>query len=104
MKQVDLDGTFTYSDVVAVHRDLLQPGVHAWPNPVADALSFSVEADATPKAVKVMDAAGRTVMEKSITSWDGTVTLDLAKVQAGALFLIVTMDDGSVVQQRLLKL
>jgi len=51
-----------------------------------------------------MDAAGRMVLERSITDWEGTVTLDLASVQAGALFLTVTMNDGSVVQQRLLKL
>lgn len=75
-----------------------------WPIPVADALSFSVEASTTPETVRVMDAAGRMVLERSITNWEGTVTLDLAKVQAGALFLTVTMNDGSVVQQRLLKL
>lgn len=104
LKQVDLDGTFTYSDVVAVRRELLQAGVHAWPNPVTNVLSFSVEANTEPASVKVMDAAGRVVLERSITDQTGTMTLDLVDVQAGALFLTVTMKDGSVVQQRLLKL
>lgn len=104
LKQVDYDGQYSYSDVVAVQRDAEDRKLQLWPNPVVDQLTVRVPGTSTPNAVMVHDAAGRLVLERDLSQLTGTVDLDMNGTPAGILFVTVFMADGQVLQERIVKL
>ena len=66
IKQVDRDGSFTYSKVIAVKKTATKEfNVQLYPNPVRDVLKVEVEIgeDGTLK-VEVIDASGKQVMSQ----------------------------------------
>ncbi|MCB9164979.1 MAG: T9SS type A sorting domain-containing protein [Flavobacteriales bacterium] len=101
LQQVDLDGTFTYGPVVAVTRMSASSELHLWPNPADDEVNISVPGDLV--SVRVHDAAGRMVFERTMGSGSGVINVDLRSVPSGVLLLTVITTDGTIRQQRILR-
>ncbi len=69
LKQVDLDGAFTYSHIVAIRVNKANvTNVNTYPNPAIDdvVIEFTIEKDA-PVTMDIWDAAGQLVMTKAIS-------------------------------------
>ena len=103
LKQVDFDGTATYSQVVPVVRDNMNTVLHIWPNPVVGMVNFTLVDGRTAISVQVHDAAGRLLVDQNSGTAEGNDHIDLANVPTGILFLSVRLDDGSVHQLRIVK-
>jgi hypothetical protein len=92
LKQVDWDGTFTYSPIQEVRfNEKGQFEVH--PNPVQDGISriqFPTDVDPEDAVTgKLLDASGRVIWEKQFRDQD---FLDLAKLPQGSYFLQIVQE------------
>jgi hypothetical protein len=92
LKQVDWDGTFTYSPIQEVRfNEKGQFEVH--PNPVQDGISrIQFPTDVDPEEAvtgKLLDASGRLIWEKQLRNQD---FLDLAKLPQGSYFLQIVQE------------
>jgi hypothetical protein len=91
LRQLDTDGTFTYSDLVLARTQDAGGGLTAWPNPTNGVLF--VRAGSAASQATLHDATGRVVRAFSLT--EGVGETDLAGLAGGVYFLRV----GSLVQR-----
>jgi hypothetical protein len=95
LKQTDLDGKFTYSDEVKVYFSNVNASMLIYPNPTnrsnTKALFKGVEGNVY---IKLMDAAGRLVINNTIVSnfEEQTVELPTASLKPGIYFLNVVSE------------
>ena len=87
LKQVDFDGLYTYSNIVAVERENSKLAITAFPNPFSNSLAVSFDADVSIKvvAVQIFDELGRVVYLKNIELDQGvnSFNLDLQHLSDG---------------------
>ena len=108
LKQVDVNGKFTYHPVVTLAGDDSQItlAVNAYPNPFNQALSFNVTAaEAGDLTIRVVDIQGRLVSEQitPINAGLSTVALQDAEIlSAGAYFVELRLNDF-ILRQKLVK-
>jgi hypothetical protein len=93
LKQVDNDGSFTYSRMIAI-ESLETKEVKYFPNPVQSLLSIELpDNDMKQCNVKVFNSAGQCVLvQEKVEFSNGKTSLDLAKLPAG-VYQIVVADD-----------
>ena len=79
LKQVDFDGTTSYSDIVSV--EMKNEKLEVFPNPVAGTLNLRMS-DFTTREVEfqIVDLMGKTMLAGATEINDGIVTLPLAEV------------------------
>lgn len=95
LRQVDLDGTFTFSEVRVI--DMLRPsdGLLAVPNPGSGQVDIRLT-DAGPVAfLSVLDATGREVMRTSVTS--DHIRFDGSNLASGSYVLRAISSGGQVI-------
>lgn len=95
LRQMDVDGTHTYSDVITAHyaKGISKLSIH--PNPAQDRIFL--EYDGTwhgPAEIIVMDAAGRRVEQFKVQLQDGTSTIGLQVFDLEAGCYVVKMLHG----------
>jgi hypothetical protein len=97
LRQVDLDGTVKYSDVIKVHFDLNQ--VQVYPSPTNGELFVKYVGELTGAAsIKVMDLSGRLMLNKEhhFTSSNETLSLDLTGFADGMYIIQVNKPNGTL--------
>lgn len=98
LKQVDTDGTFTYSDVRKVTFAAGKNKVIIFPNPTEGIAT--IQAGTPIRTVSINDAAGKTVTAQWQT--DGNLgTINLRNLPAGLYFVTVTAENGTTEVLRL---
>jgi len=90
LKQIDIDGSFKYSKVEAVNFERPKQVV-IFPNPVSDRLFISMPDRSNFNSVRIMDASGKLVLQKDITS--SAVELDVRALPKGWYVIQLTGDD-----------
>lgn len=97
LKQVDVDGTVTYSDLVAVQFDAygVRSSMLVYPNPSNGVLNVKPISADGPFSIEVMDATGRIALRREV--WDGgsLISLDAAELPEGRYAVVIT-DAGGV--------
>ncbi|MBL7705324.1 MAG: T9SS type A sorting domain-containing protein [Taibaiella sp.] len=98
LKQVDFDGTASYSDVSTLD---LETGslIHIHPNPVTT--SFNIEGLSAGTKIQVTDVNGSTIKEVSAVL--PTLQIDLSDQPAGIYFLNITDTNGALTRHKVLK-
>ncbi len=75
LKQMDVDGAFTYSSVVSINIDRVVDGLKVFPNPVADVLNiYDGGRDADWDHMAIYDAFGRKINPTIISNTQILVT------------------------------
>ena len=96
LKQVDHDGVFTWSDVVAVKGTEARQAVVLFPNPATG--SFTIEGVGSEVVgVDLLDAAGR-----SVKHWRTAGVCGIADVPPGAYMVSIEQADGDRIVERLI--
>lgn len=104
LKMVDMDGSYTYSNVVVINFNNKVEPIHAiLPNPFENNLNITVDMSNITSAaqVKVIDLEGRVVVERNISA-SGMQTITLDEVSAlvpGVYHLVFTAGDESYVRK-----
>lgn len=106
LKMVDLDGTFTFSNIVELTNGTLSnQELSVYPVPTVDQVTVSFEALAEGQAqILLTDLTGRTVSEQkvSVAAGQNAQTLDLQQHAAG-IYLVRVNVDGNQMVRRVIK-
>lgn len=92
LKQVDIDGMFTYSDVVAVNCLKNNKELVIYPNPVHSSFSLTFfENDKGPVWISIVDYTGRPVRKENLIASKGynTLQIPVEDLSSGVYYLEV---------------
>jgi len=96
LKQIDMDGAFTYSKLVAVTlKELITP-MALYPNPAADFINVSLgsSADNNEILVQVLDLKGQVMYQQlhQFVNKNKELNIALTNLPTGSYYLVVTKD------------
>ncbi|MFD2785137.1 beta strand repeat-containing protein [Hymenobacter rubripertinctus] len=95
LKQVDLDGTFSYSSVVTISF-LKASELTMYPNPVEDQLTISLAGATEGMQVTVTDMMGRVITTQALAA---NGTLDMASLKTGTYLVTVGQGEAKVTRR-----
>ncbi|WP_165917312.1 hypothetical protein, partial [Flaviaesturariibacter aridisoli] len=107
LKQLDINGSFTYSPVVTLNLGSqgIDPGVTLLSNPVKSQLRLQVRTAAATKAsLYLTDGNGRVVFrqERELPAGTTALSVDLPSFLAGGIYHLVTQFDGNQYNNKVL--
>lgn len=100
LRQVDFDGSFTYSNTIAIEVEGDLGTQVIYPNPTNGLVSYQfTTSQATTRYVQVLDILGKEVQNFSIEAQAGinTTNIDLSDYPGGTYLIMVSQGDGQVV-------
>lgn len=100
LKQTDIDGTFSFSDIRMVTLDGSESEVTAYPNPVTDgkiSIDFHTALE-SPTRVTVYDTMGKIVLQDVVAEGISTYSMDLTNTPTG-VYVIKGINAKSAFQQ-----
>jgi len=100
IKQVDLDGTWSYSKIVEVRRGEVK-AITLYPNPATDLIH--IEGGQSSQAVVIYDATGRRVVQHTVVGTDIT-TLNISALPNGVYLYTIVEGDSNVTTGKLIKI
>lgn len=104
LKQVDYDGTYTYSEIQSVAFKEFNNGIRIAPNPFKDELNINLTSDFQEDTnFKVYDLLGQVVYNGVIEREQLNVSLNLADFKAG-VYIVRIGDGADAVVERITKL
>jgi hypothetical protein len=98
LKQIDIDGAYSYSKVVALSFDEsnMEWEIWAYPNPANEYLHLQLSNALTSKmAVTVYNSVGQKVIEQEIKSRDLTTSLPIQHLENGVYIVHCSTQDFS---------
>ncbi len=101
LKQVDENGAFTYSKVIAVSwKEVDSSGISVFPNP-ARALLFIkfAELQEEPMTVQILNTNGQLLSQFALPSMDDMIPLQVAHLPGGVYFLRLEMNENVEVRR-----
>lgn len=93
LKMVDIDGKFTYSDIVRVTLPSIKSTITISPNPASKQLTVKVTTSAAVSALwTIVDVTGRVLMNNAaeLNKGENAVTINISALAAGAYYLKIT--------------
>jgi len=99
LKMIDLDGKFSYSNIILVRKDQTIVGLSISPNPASSSSTATVRFQATAKGVvdlKIVDMAGRVMLQQQNNVTEGVNSVSISKLgrlQPGVY--VVQVNDGT---------
>ncbi len=88
LKAVDINGSFSYSDIVSVSLPKKEQMI-AYPNPANSSITIHLNAIQTTTTIQVIDPLGKTILQKVIPVNNGSVVLPVNNITNGTYFLKV---------------
>ncbi|SDG89752.1 Por secretion system C-terminal sorting domain-containing protein [Dyadobacter soli] len=98
LKQVDFDGKYAYSGIVAVTVDQRNQ-ISLFPNPVEDQLSVNGPATLEPLNLRILDVTGKIQFQKKSFHGGSPRTLDVKRLAPGIYLLEVDGKGGKQVRK-----
>jgi len=107
LKQVDIDGRFSYTDVVAINCKT-ETGLDVYPNPANNAITYQFNQSLDGKAIiSIVDIAGRQVYSEQVDALKGMnqVTTNISQLASGVYYLRISKADsnGEMLQTKFFK-
>lgn len=100
LKQVDLDGQFSYSNVIAVRRGVeVVSRLIAYPNPVTDELYLQLTPNQTDSEVSIYDLSGRRLVQQ----FGRAQSVEVKSLVLGSYLVEVRTPEGEMLRQRFIK-
>jgi len=100
LKQVDIDGNFTYSNVVSINFEGTAAAFKIFPNPAIDHVYISLPSSSATSFINVYDLSGKKLLVQQVSGNTVSQSLDVSTLAAG--IYQVTLIQGA--QQQTLKL
>jgi hypothetical protein len=103
LKQIDKNGRFTYSNIIAVNPSNNNiNSVKAYPNPVTNHLNLLIHATRNNKAaLMITDITGRIVLHQQLEVIKGNQNklVDVSQLTAGSYYLTVLLNNEKITQK-----
>lgn len=99
LKQTDIDGRYTYSNIVTLAIDNKKSFVMLYPNPVKNKINLTINVPQKEKMQwQLVDNAGRTIKQGmyDLSAGSTAVTIDIPNLSSGIYFMRL---NGSTLQQ-----
>jgi uncharacterized repeat protein (TIGR03803 family) len=100
LKQVDADERFSYSKIVSVSFSSLDR-ITISPNPVPGRLNLQLPANNRYSLIRITDASGKLVMQKTITPASANISMDVHQLAKG--WYVLTLNGGEAVRKVFVK-
>lgn len=99
LKQVDVDGKFTYSAIVLVKLTAeKKPVIIIYPNPFTSSVTVSLtQNQSSGWQVNVYSTTGQLVLHKELSGGQNQVNLNMAKISAGVYQVVVKDEKGEII-------
>jgi Secretion system C-terminal sorting domain len=104
IKQVDLDGKTSYSEIGTVMLKNDKQSFTVWPNPVTEQIRISINSGGSNNVhanAQIFDLSGRMFVDKQVEG--NTSTINVKDLPAGTYLIKVRSDDGTVYNQKIVK-
>jgi Secretion system C-terminal sorting domain len=103
LKSVDLDGTFEYSRIIALRRELSEVlKLKVFPNPVANYVTVSYPTVGEGSVLRVFDVLGREILKKELAVGSNQFGFDSSSFINGT-YVISVSTQNKVITSRLIK-
>ena len=103
LKQVDEDGTFTYSAVVPVTRTVGRDIAKVYPTITSELLNIAWEGQSMLQQVLVVDAKGKQVMQQNMSDNAGQQVVDVSRLRSGMYVLVLLDEKGQRITSRFVR-
>lgn len=106
LRMVDIDGSYSYSSVVLLRKELAQVSISLYPNPVQDVLQIQLStAYAARYQLQIMDLQGRLLAQRQQTVAPGTTSLSMPMqgLPQGMYILKLLSSDGQLRDYKIVK-
>jgi uncharacterized repeat protein (TIGR01451 family) len=100
LKQVDIDGTFYFSEVRSVQFATTAMNIRIYPNPASEVVFVEVTDPSKVKAVRMSDFSGREVYRSKELSAEG---IDMGRMAQGTYLLQIEQLDGTISNFKVVK-
>lgn len=87
IKQVDIDGRYTYSSIVEINIASASAAIRLQTNPVRDAVTLSNPGLQMITRLQILDLSGRVILDRAPNSNNGQITVDIHGIQRGYYLL-----------------
>ncbi|MBC7937914.1 MAG: choice-of-anchor D domain-containing protein [Rhizobacter sp.] len=102
LKQTDIGGIFTYSDIVAINRNNAQISMTVFPNPVTDIVNVVFAPSEQPRKLLITDSKGAVVKMITVPARSTTIQTNMGAFAKG-LYSISLTDGKNRLVQRVMK-
>lgn len=105
IRQVDVDGSFSFSPIVSLEFDRATGGWSIFPNPASTQVQINARIDARQVQVELLDAAGMRVMRQQVGSVQRgqVIQLSTAKLARGMYTVRIVSETGVVTEKLMLQ-
>ncbi len=94
LKMIDIDGKFTYSNVISVKWAGVNPAIKVFPNPVSNILNVLLPSAGKAYA-KIYDVSGKIVDQREMMTNGNTSRLDISQLTHGMYYLRITTNGNT---------
>src|SRR5690606_10655541 len=104
LKQMDFDGSTSYSPIRAVALDAGNGTVSAYPNPFDDAVIVTLNGiEARSVQVVLMDAMGKVLQQRTEETSGNSITVDMRSVTTKGIYMLHVLDNDTKHTFKLMK-
>lgn len=93
IKQIDLDGRFSYSAIIVLQKSTLQTNIIIAPNPVQERVTIFFSRG-TNKAIQLINSNGILLLSEKITGTSNSHSLNIRHLGPGTYFLKIQTENG----------
>lgn len=103
LKMVDVDGDFTYSNIVTVNNDVTQNTFKIFPNPATNILYIQTSGENENAVIQIVDLLGRKIQEQKIVLAGNTsLSLDISNLPK-SIYTIILKTETKTERQKFVK-
>jgi hypothetical protein len=102
LKQVDFDGIYNYSDIIAVNFNSIDQKLQFYPNPTSEIINIENLNSSSNYIINIYDITGKLIISKN-TAQTNTFTLSVNELASGFYTLQVLSESQTVFVDKLIK-
>ncbi len=96
LKQIDINGSFTYSNIVKINVDDTKYQLRIYPNPTANKLMIDWNGSGKNILIKIMDSKAAVIETKNVSA-ASLVTVNVSSLTQGLYY--IELNDGEIVKR-----
>jgi len=105
LKQVDEDGSYTYSAAVSVTRSAASGSIaKVYPTTTSELLNINWEGQSLLQQAMVVDARGRQVLQQKLSDNTTQQVVDVSRLRSGMYVLVLLDEKGQRITSRFIKI